>query len=76
MNFDFLDLAAGLSLSVHATEYLEKKFIEISYEMRRPQIFVQVYPLCGASAALYRSVINSSAFSTEVCWLASFMKFS
>ena len=29
MNFDFLDLAAGLSLSVHASEYFKKIFIEI-----------------------------------------------
>ena len=29
LNFNFLDFAAGLSLSVHATEYLKKKFIEI-----------------------------------------------
>ena len=29
MNSDFLDLAAGLSLSVYVTEYLKKRFIEI-----------------------------------------------
>ena len=56
MNFDFLDLAAGLSLSVHVTEYLKKKLLKSVKKCGVNRFSSTFDPLCGGGNARMTAV--------------------